>query len=351
MSRQIALDTILLRPTPRLAHTEYPFQHWSLVRTVTGLDPMDSEQGAEAWNRFFDAWEFDLVWNTDDGPVNWGAEGRVTDMGHGIFTEDASDLNHKQTCPFSTVEEVWAFDAVEEYGLPPMEDLVKYYAEGWGGRQAARPNQLVTGGYYRTIVSGAIQTFGWDMLLAAAADQDKFERVLDSFFRRTLYHVEAQAQTPIEVYISHDDMVWTEGAFMYPDFYRRAIFSRYKELWDVLHKAGKKVLFCSDGTYTEFIDDLAEAGADGFIFEPTNDLDLIVEKYGKTHAIVGSKVDCRTMSFGTQEQVRRQVDETLELAMGCPGFIFAVGNHIPPNVPIEIATDYMAYLRERWGRA
>ena len=350
MSRQIALDTIWLRPTPRLAHTEYPFQHWSLVRAVTGLDPKDPEQADEAWRRFFDVWEMDLAWNTDDGPVNWGAEGRVTDMGHGIFTEDASDLNTTQTCPFSTVEEVWAFDAVEEYGLPDMQDLVRYYEEGRGRRQAALPDQLVTGGYYRTIVSGAIQAFGWEMLLMAAADQDRFERVLDSFFRRTMYHVEAQAQTSMEVYISHDDMVWTEGAFMHPDFYRRAIFPRYKEFWDVLHKAGKKVLFCSDGTFTEFLDDLVEAGADGFIFEPSNDLDLIVERYGRTHVIVGSKVDCRTMTFGTKERVRAQIDETLALARDCPGFMFAVGNHIPSNVPVEIATDYMEYLRDRWER-
>jgi len=30
-------------------------------------------------------------------------------------------------------------------------------------------------------------------------------------------------------------MVWTEGAFIHPDFYRGAIFPRYRELWDILH--------------------------------------------------------------------------------------------------------------------
>lgn len=107
----------------------------------------------------------------------------------------------------------------------------------------------------------------------------------------------------------------------------------YKKLWKVLKETGKKVLFCSDGTWREFVDDIANAGADGFIFEPTTSLDVVVEKYGKTHVIVGSKVDCRTLTFGAKDGIKAEVDATLKLARQCPGFIFAVGNHIPQQCP------------------
>jgi uroporphyrinogen-III decarboxylase len=137
---------------------------------------------------------------------------------------------------------------------------------------------------------------------------------------------------------------------MSPDFYRAAIFPRYKELWRVLKEAGKKVLFCSDGDWTMFIDDIAEAGADGFIFEPMVSLDAVVERYGKTHCIVGSKSDCRTLTFGTKDDIRREIDATLELAFECPGFMYAVGNHIPSNVPVDNALYYMDYLRKNWWR-
>jgi hypothetical protein len=347
MSYQIGINTLRLQPTERLAHTEY-CSNYALARAVTGQDPT-LDPGA--WTAFYDAWDIDFIWVTNDGPLTDSfAKGRQTDMGHAEFLENGSDRRDTVMCPFKSVEEVWAFDAVEEYGLPDMKELIAAYEKSYQHAQAANPNQVYTGGYYKTIVSGAIQAFGWDMLLMAASDKERFEKVLDSFYRLTMHYVQAQAQTSIEVFIQHDDMVWTEGAFLHPDFYRSVIFPRYKKLWEVLRDAGKIVLFCSDGNFTEFVDDIAAAGANGFIFEPMTSLEYIVERYGKTHAIISSKVDCRTLTFGKPEDIKREIDATLALAKDCPGFMFAVGNHIPSNVPVDNALYYIDYLRSNWKR-
>jgi len=330
----------------RLAHTEY-CSNYALVRTVTGRDPK-ADPGA--WREFYRAWEIDFLWTTNDGPVPWEERGRATDMGHAEFLEGGTDRRDRIFCPFSDVEEVWAFDAVKEYGLPDMEELVSYYERWHREGQRAHPEQVLPGGYYKTLISGAIQAFGWEMLLLAAADRKKFDRVLEGFFRLSLHHYQAWARTSVEVFICHDDMVWAQGPFMHPDFYRASVFPRYRKLWEVLHEAGKIVLFCSDGTWTEFVDDIARAGADGFIFEPSTSLEYVVGKYGRTHVIVGSEVDCRTLTFGTREEIKEHIDATLALTMGCPGFVFAVGNHIPSNVPVENALFYFEYLRRRWRR-
>jgi len=340
MSYQIGMDTINLKKTERLAHTEY-CSNEDLINVVT------SNQKQLFENR----WTFDLVWSTHDGPVSWEERGRVTDMGHADYLKGGTDRRDPKPCPFTDPEQVLEFDAVKEYGpWPTIKELTVYYEQRYQDGQKTYPDQVFPGGNYRTIVSGAIQSFGWDMLLLAAADQNRFEKVLDSFFRRTLMHVKAWAKTSIKVYISHDDMVWSEGAFMHPDFYRKVIFPRYAELWKVLKKAGKKVLFCSDGKWIDFLDDIVRAGADGFIFEPMNPLEPFVGKYGQTHVIVGSKVDCRTMTFGTKEQIKAEIDATLALALKCPGFIFAVGNHIPSNVPVENGLFYFDYLSKHWHR-
>jgi uroporphyrinogen-III decarboxylase len=110
------------------------------------------------------------------------------------------------------------------------------------------------------------------------------------------------------------------------------------------------VLYCSDGNFTAFIDDLAAAGADGFIFEPLTNLDLVVERYGTSKVIMGSKVDCRTLTFGTPDDIRAEIDATLAIAKDCPGFVFAVGNHIPSNVPVDNALFYIDHLRRNWYR-
>ena len=335
MSYQIGIDTIHLRPTTRLAHTEY-CSNDAIVRHI-GED------------RFAEWMELDFAWSVNDGPVGWDERGRSTDMGHAEFLEGGRDRRDTVCCPFNDVEEVWAFDAVEEYGLPDYDELVAFYEKSYTEAQSGM-DQVFTGGYYKTIVSGGIQAFGWDMFLQAAADWDRFERVLDSFFRLSMHHYRAWADTSVEVFICHDDMVWTQGAFMHPRFYRRAIFPRYKQLWRVVKEAGKTLLFCSDGDFTEFLDDLADAGADGFIFEPMTDLEAVVSKFGKTHAIVSSKVDARTLTFGTKQRIKAEVDATLELAFECPGFMFAVGNHMPSNIPVENFRFYIEYLKQNWTR-
>lgn len=346
MSYGTGIKALRMEFADRIAHTEY-CSNYALVRQVTGLDPQKDPQ---AWRAFYDAWSIDFIWSTDDGPVGWGQRGRVTDMGHAEFLEGGIDRRAATQSPFTKPDEVLAFDAVEEYGLPDLSDLTEYYERSWTKAQAALPGQVLTGGYYQTIMSGAIAAFGWEMLLEAAADRAGFARVLDSFYRLTRRSVEAWANTSAEVFIQHDDFVWSAGLFLHPSVYREVIIPRYAELWKILHDAGKIVLFCSDGDFTCFVDDIIRAGADGLIFEPITDIDIIAERYGKTHVIIGSKVDCRTLTFGTRDRIRDEVDATIRVARGCPGFVFAVGNHIPSNVPIDNALYYMDYLSSQWKR-
>lgn len=346
MSYNLGMSTMKLQATDRLARTEY-CDSYAIVRAVTGLDPLKDET---AWRCFYDALQLDFLWVTHDGPVEWKYRGRVTDMGHAEFMENGADRREPVTCPFKDVEEVLSFDAVEEYGLPDLAELTAFYEGLYRREQTRFPGQVYTGGYYKTIVSGMIDAFGWDMLLAAAADRQRLERVIEGFFQQTLHHVKAWAKTSIEVFIQHDDMVWTSGAFMRPAFYRSVIFPRYQKLWQVLHDAGKIVLFCSDGDFTQFIDDIAGAGADGFIFEPLTDLDRVISKYGKSKVIMSSKLDCRTLTFGTRPQIQAEIDATLKVAKDCPGFVFAVGNHMPNNIPVDNALFYFDYLSQHWNR-
>ncbi|MFZ2655859.1 MAG: uroporphyrinogen decarboxylase family protein [Victivallales bacterium] len=331
MSRKRALDNIFLRKSDEIAHTEYSLgYHDSLVKKFAPA-------------RIDDAFELDFIWSINDA-VNWQEKGRATNMGHAEYASDGSDKKNSGTCPFTEVEEIYEFDPVREYGLLSHRELVNFYEEHYQKCSAANPNQVFTGGYYKSVVSGAIEAFGWDMLLMAAADADKFAEVLRRIGDYTYNYNSAWADTSIDVFIQHDDMVWTQGPFMDPDFYRKVIFPIYRKLWEPLKKKGKKVLYCSDGTWDMFMKDIAECGADGFIFEPTNNFDYVVENFGSTHCIVGSKVDCRTMTFGTWEEVKKEMDETFALAQKCKGLIFAVGNHIPANISDEMCLKYLDYF-------
>lgn len=341
MSKQVALDNIWLRPSPRWAHTEYSLNyHHEYLKRKTGLEKNDPNFGRKI-NEIF---QFDFLWSTNDGITNWSRNGRTTNMGHAVYAADGSDKVQPTKSPFNSEEEVWEFDAVKEYGLPDFDQQAQVYENSIQNARKAYPDQLMTGGYYKTIVSGAIATFGWEMLLVGASNPVKMEKVFDSFFRYTLHHIKAWAKTSVEVIIQHDDFVWTQGAFMHPDIYRKVIIPRYAELWKPIHEAGKKILFCSDGNFMEFFGDLAEAGADGFIFEPCNDFDFVVDNFGKTKCIVGSFVDCRDLTFGKWDKVRKDIDKTFERLSDCKGAILAVGNHMPPNIPEFMMDRYFDYL-------
>ena len=97
MSRQIALDTIWLKPTSRLAHTDYSMEyHHDYIRKRTGADPSQPD----ARRRFYDFWKMDMLWNSDDGlHGNWGQRGRATDMGHAVYAADGGDMRNPQAVP------------------------------------------------------------------------------------------------------------------------------------------------------------------------------------------------------------------------------------------------------------
>lgn len=347
MSMQIVLDNIWLKPTSRWGHTEYSLgYHKNYLATRTGLRSDSPDLMRMAYDKFC----FDFLWNTNDGIVDWAHSGRTTDMGHAVYTADGSDQRQPSQCPFHSEQEVWKFDAVEEYGLPDFNEQIRAYEDIIQQARESYPNQLTTGGYYKTLVSGAIASFGWDMFLLATSDLVKMEKVFDSFFRRTLFHMKAWARTSAEVVIQHDDFVWTSGAFMHPDIYRRIIIPRYAELWKPIHDAGKKVLFCSDGNFMEFAGDVAEAGGDGFIFEPCNDFDFMVKNFGQTKCLVGSFVDCRDITFGHWDRVQKDIDKTFKCLLGCRGAIVAVGNHLPPNIPEVMLDRYFESILSKLER-
>jgi uroporphyrinogen-III decarboxylase len=195
-------------------------------------------------------------------------------------------------------------------------------------------------GTYITLFSGLIGLFGWDLLLTSGGlDPRRVGDLANRYaaWMQPYYDALAQSETPV-VY-SHDDIVWTSGAVFRPEWYRSYIFPNYRRLYAPLIECGKKILFISDGNYTEFVDDIAATGVAGFFFEPLTDLRYIVEHYGRTHVIIGN-ADTRVLLTGRRERIRQEVERCIALGKDCPGYFIGVTNMIPPNTPVESALYY-----------
>jgi hypothetical protein len=316
-------------------------RHWELVKVVTGINvsfdsfPQIKEEASRA---FIKAWNYDILLTPLIGHGELSA--KLTSMGHAIYVAGGADYDTNIYCPFKDPEEVFAFDPFETYGTKNKSELVKRFNDHYQYMRRAYPDQVSMTGTYTTLFSGLIAIFGWEMLLVAGGiDPIRFGEVANRYARWMQQYYDAIAESEAPIVYSHDDIVWTAGAIFHPEWYRKYIFPNLKKLYKPLVESGKKVIFISDGNYTEFIDDVVSTGAKGFFFEPLTDLKYIVEHYGQTHIIIGN-VDTRILLMGTKEDIRQEVNRCMDLGKKCPGYFIGVTNMIPSNTPIENALYY-----------
>jgi len=342
MSIASAMAALNLVMTGRVPRTEYSaHQHWPLVAKVTGIDTTIRENRPRASRQFVKAWDYAFMWSTPGGyeiPVR-------TDMGHAAYADGGTDFRQPGVCPFQTVEQVLQFDPAAVFADESMEVIVARCNELHRTGSANWPDCLVTGGIYHTVFSGLIEMFGWEMLLlAGGVDPAGLGRVIDRYGEWMVRYFRGWAKSDAAVIMCHDDICWSSGPVFAPAWYRRHVFPWYAKYWQPLREAGKKIMFTSDGTYHEFFEDIVSAGADALVMEPTSDMARFASKHGRTHGFVGN-ADTRVLLSGGKAEIFAEVKRCMDIGRRCPGFILAVGNHIPANTPVDNALYYNdAYL-------
>jgi hypothetical protein len=342
MSFEDGWAALNLEMPSRVPRTEYSAEgHWDLLRAVTALPVENGSDDAlklKAQRAFYRQWNYGLFWSTMIGGGEFGE--MRTHMGHAEYAAGGTDYSAVVSCPFSTPEDVLKFDPRETFGVPSRADTVRRFEEHY--RSQAGPESLGVNmtGVYTTCMSGLIDLFGWDMLLfAAGTDPVRFGEVAGRYASWMQHYFDALAEADVPVVMIHDDIVWSSGPFLSPDWYRAHVFPHYRRYILPLLDSGKKVLFTSDGDYTAFVDDIAACGFHGFVMEPMTDMAYVARKYGKTHVFIGN-ADTRILLSGTREEIRSEVERCMGLGKQCPGFFMAVGNHIPANTPVESALYY-----------
>lgn len=348
MSYADGWSAIHLEMPARVPHTEYSVEsHWDVVRTVTGIDvsPQSAaEEQKQASLAFMKACNFDFRWNTLLSTQAFG-EYR-TRMGHAEYAAGGTDWDTQIQCPFKTPEEVLRFDFVQAYGVPDRQEWKNRFEEHYRQSCQDAPDMVNMTGIYTTSISGMLEVFGWEMLLlAAGTDLAEFGELTDRYAAWVMPFFEALAEADVPVVMIHDDIVWSSGAIFSPRYYRSFIFPNYKKFFAPLRESGKKIMFTSDGNYTQFIDDIANCGVHGFIMEPSTDMAYIAEKYGKTHVFIGN-ADTRVLLSGSRVEIRAEVERCMKIGKSCPGFFLATGNHIPSNTPVENVLYYFEVYEE-----
>ncbi len=342
MSYEDGWAALNLQMPPRVPRTEYSLtQHWDVIRAVTGIQvdehspPEEKRRAGLALER---AWNFDFRWSVWVGRGEFGD--KSTDMGHAEYAAGGVDRRDTIHCPYQDPEEVLNFDFEGELGRRDHDELVRISEERYEANCAANPDAVNMTGVYITLISGFTDLFGWEMqLLAAGTDLERFGDLANRYSRWVEQYFQALAAADVPAIMVHDDIVWSQGPIFHPDWYRRYVFPNYKRLFAPIIESGKKLLFCSDGDFTLFVDDLVGCGVHGFVLEPLTDMATIAERYGRTHVFIGN-ADTRILLNRTEQAIRGEVERCMAIGKGCPGFFMAVGNHIPPNTPVDSVLCY-----------
>lgn len=352
MSCEDGMAALNLEMPARVPRTEYSVgSHWEVLKAVTGIDvgvDSDPETRRRAQKAFWKAWNFDVFWSTLIGGGE--LEAKRSYMGHAEYAAGGVDRNERIEQAFTDPEEALALDPWEAYGEKDRGDLTRRFEEHYRRQVDEDRGGVSMTGIYITCISGLIDIFGWDMLLLAlGTDAEAFGRLTNRYASWIQQYFDALGEADVPVVMVHDDIAWTSGPFFRPDWYREYVFPNYGKYLAPLVDSGKKILFTSDGDYTEFVDDIAGCGVHGFVLEPMTDMGYIAERYGKTHSFIGN-ADTRILLSGSKEDIRAEVERCMRIGKPCPGFFMAVGNHIPANTPVESCLYYNQVYEEMSGR-
>jgi uroporphyrinogen-III decarboxylase len=339
MSLERGLMAINLEMPDKIPHTEYLYHRQYIIKRI-GLDPENPAESDKAYSLLADVLDYDFIWSTFSH--DW--ELPKANMGRAQYYE--TETPEAASYPFKNEEEILAFNPLESAKIPEPKILSSLVEEYYQNGKQKYKNAVFPGGFYNSVFTWSIVTFGWELFLTSAKENpERFDEILEQFLQISLKVVQAHIDARIPVFLSHDDLVWSSGTVFPPEWMRKYIFPKLKRLWAPLKENGIKIMFCSDGKLNEYIDDVAAAGADGFIIEPFTDLTYLTEKYGKSHVMIGN-IDTRILQNGKKEDIRVEVKRCADLGKKCPGYFFAVGNHIPFSVPIENVEIYLDAIEE-----
>jgi uroporphyrinogen decarboxylase len=162
-------------------------------------------------------------------------------------------------------------------------------------------------------------------------------------------------QIPARVDLSYvaEDLGGQEGPLISPGHVREFLLPRMKRMVDLVHEAGARAFFHSDGAIMELIPEMIEIGID--VLNPIQwrcrgmDRRAIKERFGDRVALHGGMDNQQTLAFGSVEDVRAEVEENVRLLGQGGGYVLAPCHNIQSvSPPQNVVAMYEAAYELGW---
>ena len=233
----------------------------------------------------------------------------------------------------TTIEEL---GALRYLLVPPNEKEITNFKEESRPLQefAAREGLLVAGGW-GVGADMLAWLYGLEHMMFAVYDRpDLLDELLDIVYLWNQNRMQVVLDAGIDLYIKR---AWYENCdFWTPDSWRRYIYPMLKGDVDLAHDMGAKFGYLITANCMPLLEDIYRAGVDVIIGVDPAKWDLV-----KTHDILGGKV-CLwggvnghlAVEQGSEDQVRQQVCEALDIFKQGGGFILSPVDNIRENTAL-----------------
>jgi uroporphyrinogen decarboxylase len=247
---------------------------------------------------------------------------------------------------YTTVTQVRSF---------PMSDfLADYRWEGLAGKIEALKNEdkiVVAAGPIIQIFEPAWYLRGMENFLCDMLDNEEIaEACLDRISQIKYETARRFALAGADVIIYGDDVGTERGMMIAPEIWRKWLKPRLKKAIASAKDANPNVLchYHSDGDIHLIIDELIECGID--ILNPVQpecmDPVDVYNRYHERVSLWGCVGTQTTMPFGTVSEVKRNIQELINMCRESGRLVLAPTHVLEPEVPLENVEAFVSAIKE-----
>jgi uroporphyrinogen decarboxylase len=176
-----------------------------------------------------------------------------------------------------------------------------------------------------------------EFLLRMITDPEFARRAIDVYVGRSIAYLEAMLEAGCDAVMTTDDYSGNHGPFMGAARFREFILPGIIRQVEAVHGRGGYFIKHTDGNVWSILDDLVEAGIDGWHgIQPNIGMDLrrLKERYGDRLCFFGG-INCETLVAGAAETARAEVYYAIQHAAPGGGLVIATGNVLQPGTKLE----------------
>jgi len=230
----------------------------------------------------------------------------------------------------------WSWFDVAEGNLAAVEDRFKCLADL--AKTDLRGMKIMF--HTADIYTLAWMMIGFDEFCLASVEEPEY---IDAVMGSLAQAAEKITQRAIEiagdkigVFLYSDDIAYTEGLMLSPEFFRRHLFPAMGKLTNMLAKIDAPTIYHSDGKLFQVFDDLAAMGVRGVQpLEPKSMDPLEIKRKWPGKFCLAGNIDLDLMCRGTPEQVEAHVREKIDRLNVGGGYMPGVSNTVPFYVSTE----------------